>query len=130
MQPTQNLSNRLSSLTSRFVHSISQDVDIRFQLPWNFGPYLASIPCRLGRSAALDAATDTLVAAHTSFCAGNATSNQPVLVKYSRALSHLRHDLDDVAKARSAESLCAVMVLAIAQVRFLTSHPDVKPKLV
>ncbi|KAL8907065.1 MAG: hypothetical protein Q9171_006012 [Xanthocarpia ochracea] len=130
LQPTQNLSNRLSSLTSRFIHSISLDVDTRFQLPWNFGPFLVGIPCRLGRSAALDAATDTLIAAHTSFCAGNATSKQPVLAKYSRALSDLRHDLDDVVKARSAESLCAVMVLSIAQVRFLTSHPDAKPKLV
>ncbi len=119
-QPSRVLSNELSSLSTAFVHRLSPQVDIRFQLVWNFGAYHASIPCRLGISAALDAAADVLVAAHTAFCTGNLVSDQVVWRKYSRALSVLRHDLDDVAKARSAESLCAVMLISIAQVRYET----------
>ncbi|KAL8753175.1 MAG: hypothetical protein Q9184_005495 [Pyrenodesmia sp. 2 TL-2023] len=114
-QPSGALSNGLSSLSSAFVHCLSQKVDIRFQLLWNFGDYLTSIPCRLGVSAALDAAVDALVAAHSAFCVGNLVSNPVVWRKYSRALSVLRHDLDDVVKARSAESLCAVMLNSIVQ---------------
>ncbi|KAL8768481.1 MAG: hypothetical protein Q9209_005272 [Squamulea sp. 1 TL-2023] len=115
VQPTRDLSNRLSSLTSNFIHRISQDVDIRYQLPWNFGIFLSGVPRRLGRSAALDAAADALVTAHTNYSAGNVAPNQVALTKYSRALSVLCHDLDDKAKASSAESLGAVMVLSVAQ---------------
>ncbi|KAL9031291.1 MAG: hypothetical protein Q9196_000673 [Gyalolechia fulgens] len=115
VQPARTPSNGLSCLTAALVHSIGQDVDIKFQLVWNFGHYLAAIPRRLGRSAALDAATSALVSAHAGFCTGNLASNPTVWSKYSRALTVLRHDLNDVAKARSSESLCAVMVLSIVQ---------------
>ncbi|KAI4180389.1 MAG: hypothetical protein L6R41_007268 [Letrouitia leprolyta] len=111
----QNPSNGLSKLTSAFVHSVGQETDIRFQLAWNFGIYLTGIPRLLGRSVALDAATDALVAAHSGFCTGDLASNRSVWGKYSQALAVLRHDLDDVAKARSSESLCAVMLLSIVQ---------------
>ncbi|KAI4087340.1 MAG: hypothetical protein LQ344_006834 [Seirophora lacunosa] len=115
VQPNRTPCNGLSSLTSAFIHSIGQDVDIKFQLTWNFGGFLASIPRRLGTSAALDAASDVLVAAHTSYCGRGNAVDPYVLTKYSQALSVLRHDLNDVVKARSSESLCAVLVLAIAQ---------------
>ena len=117
LQPPQNLTNRLSSLTSAFVHKTGQDLDIKYQLTWNFGLYLTAIPRRLGRSAALDAATDVLVHAHTRFCTEGFSSNPTLLAKYSRAFAVLRHDIDDAAKARSSETLCAVMVLSIVKVR-------------
>ncbi|KAL9012364.1 MAG: hypothetical protein Q9173_002867 [Seirophora scorigena] len=116
VQPNRTPCNALSSLTSAFIHRISQDVDIKFQLTWNFGGFLAAIPRRLGTSAALDAATDVLVAAHTGYCGGGITVDPSVLTKYSQALSVLRQDLNDVVKARSSECLCAALVLAIAQV--------------
>ncbi|KAL8941744.1 MAG: hypothetical protein Q9216_002072 [Gyalolechia sp. 2 TL-2023] len=115
LRPARNPSNALSSLTSAFVHSIGHDVDIKFQLVWNFGGYLAGIPRRLGRSAALDAATGALVSAHAGFCTGDIASHSIAWREYSRALSVLRHDLNDKIKARSSESLCAVMVLSIVQ---------------
>lgn len=115
LHPARNPSNGLTKLTSAFVHSLDQEVDIRFQLAWNFGFYLTDIPRRLGRSAALDAATNALVAAHSGFCAGDLASNPSVWGKYSQALTMLRHDLDDVTKARSSESLCAVMLLSVVQ---------------
>ncbi|KAL8813217.1 MAG: hypothetical protein Q9223_007095 [Gallowayella weberi] len=116
VEPSRTPNNRLSSLTAAFIHSISQQVDIKFQLPWNFGGFLHCVPPRLGRSEALDAAIDSLVTAHKHYCVGGFAPNELTLTKYSRALAVLRHDLDDVAKARSSESLCAVLVISIAQV--------------
>ncbi|KAL9601232.1 MAG: hypothetical protein Q9219_002637 [cf. Caloplaca sp. 3 TL-2023] len=110
-----NLCSAISHLTSALIHRISQDVDVKYQLLWNFGGYLAGIPRRLGHSACLDAAADALVSSHTGLCAGALKAGSTAWAKYSRALSVLRHDLNDVAKARSSESLCAVMVLSIVQ---------------
>lgn len=113
--PARVLSNGATRLRSAFVSSISPHVDIKFQLLWNFGGYLRYIPSRLGTSAALDAASDALVAAHRHYSLGSLV-NHKVLIKHSRALSALRYDLDDVAKAKTTETLCASTVLMIAQV--------------
>ena len=116
LQPARSPSNDATRSMSLFVNSISSDVDIRFQLPWNFGPYLKDIPRHLGTSKALDAATNALAAAHRHFCVQGFNANRDVLTKHSRALSALRHDLEDTVKAKSTETLCAVMVLMITQV--------------
>ncbi|KAL8677712.1 MAG: hypothetical protein Q9186_005896 [Xanthomendoza sp. 1 TL-2023] len=110
------MSNGPSPLISAFVGRISQGIDIRFQLPWNFGDYLNELPRRLGVSEALDAAADALATAHASFCAGNLTPTSDVLVKHAHSLAALRRDLTDVVKARSSETLAAIMVLSITQV--------------
>lgn len=101
---------------SAFVNRISQDVDIRFQLPWNFGDYLIHLPRRLGVSEALDAAVDALVTAHTFFCAGNLKPGREVLTKNAHCLAILRRDVADVHKARTSETLAAIMVTSITQV--------------
>ncbi|KAL8845937.1 MAG: hypothetical protein Q9221_008938 [Calogaya cf. arnoldii] len=108
----------MSRLMSAFANRISQDVDIRFQLPWNFGDYLVQIPRRLGVSESLDAAVDALVSAHTWFCAGNLKPGSEVLAKHARSLAVLRHDLNDGVKARRPEMLAAIMVMSITQVRY------------
>ncbi|KAL8647426.1 MAG: hypothetical protein Q9226_006431 [Calogaya cf. arnoldii] len=100
---------------SAFANRISQDVDIRFQLPWNFGDYLVQIPRHLGVSESLDAAVDALVSAHTWFCAGNLKPGSEVLAKHARSLAVLRHDLNDGVKARKSETLAAIMVMSITQ---------------
>ncbi|KAL8893800.1 MAG: hypothetical protein Q9192_004909 [Flavoplaca navasiana] len=95
---------------------ISQQVDIRFQLPWNFGDYFNLIPRHLGVSRSLDTAVDALITAHASFCAGNLQPGPEVLAKHSLALSVLRHDLTDVVKARTSETLAAIMVISVTQI--------------
>ena len=117
VQPARSLSNDATRLISSFVNSISSDVDIPFQIPSNFGLYLNEIPCHLGTSRALDAATSALVAAHRHFCVHGFDANHNVLTQHSRALCALRYDLEDTVKANSTETLCAVMVLMITQVR-------------
>ncbi|CAL8577473.1 hypothetical protein XPA_003301 [Xanthoria parietina] len=113
--PSKTLSNGVSRLMSAFVNRISQDVDIRFQLPWNFGDYLIHLPRRLGVSEALDAAVDALVTAHTFFCAGNLKPGREVLTKHAHCLAILRRDVADVHKARTSETLAAIMVTSITQ---------------
>ena len=114
--PSHTLSNDLTRLTSVFVHKIDPSVDIKIQLPWNFGGFLADVPCRLGINESLDAAADALGTAYTGFCAGNVIPHPEALVKYSRALNALRRCLSDPVKACSSETLCSVMLLLIIQV--------------
>ena len=117
LQPPRVLSNKTTSLTSALIGRIEEVIDIRFQLPWNFGGYLRQIPRRLGTSAALDTASDALVASHRDLCMGRRLEpNAEVLDKQTRALAVLRNDLGDDVKARSSETLCAIMVLMITQV--------------
>ena len=117
LHPSYSPSNKTTMLASALVKRVDLSVDVRFQLTLNFGGFLLDIPRHLGTSAALDAAADSLVAAHARFCSGDRSLEHDVLAKQSRALSTLRHDLDDSVKARSSETLCAAMVLMIAQVR-------------
>jgi Fungal specific transcription factor domain len=107
----------MTKLASALVYKIDPTTDIRYQLVWNFGGYLADVPRRLGTNPALDAASDALVAAHTDFCSsGRPGSECELLAKHSHALSVLRDALDDPVKAHSSETLCAIMLLMIVQV--------------
>lgn len=115
-QPSRSLSNPLIRLTGAFIERIDPFLDIRFQLLWTFGDYLADIPCRLGRSRALDAAADAVVMAHARFCVGHLDPDTTLLAKHSRALSVLRQDLNDPIKAHSSETLCSIMLLMIYEV--------------
>ncbi|KAL8672374.1 MAG: hypothetical protein Q9168_003146 [Polycauliona sp. 1 TL-2023] len=122
--PCKAISNGPSKLVSAFVGRISQGVDIRFQLPWNFGDYLNQLPRRLGVSEALDAAVDALTTVHASFCAGNLSPGPEVLAKHAHSLSVLRRDLSDAVKARASETLAAIMVFEalLADTIHLTSR--------
>ena len=122
--PSQSLSNAFTLFTSRFVGAIDSSTDISYQLPWNFGDFLHDIPCRLGANEALDTAADALIATYTRFCCrsgGNTTLDLEILKKHTLALKALRSVLDDPVKACSAETLGAIMLLQIHQVRKVTS---------
>ena len=109
--------NAVSRLSSAFIGSVSPTIDIKYQLLWNFGPYLVEVPRRLGFNPALDAASDALVAAHTNFCShGRFAPQYGLMLKYSRALSALRGALNDPDTAQTPETLCAIMILMIVQV--------------
>ncbi|KAI9842413.1 MAG: hypothetical protein M1837_007158 [Sclerophora amabilis] len=121
----------MTKLASALVNRIDPTTDIRYQLVWNFGGYLAYIPSRLGTNPALDAASDALVAAHTSYCSSaHLLPECEHLVKYSHALNVLRDALEDPVKAHSSETLCAIMLLMIVQVftnptkGFAVSHSE------
>ena len=117
--PSRSLANKLTRLISAFVSSIDESANINIQLPWNFGPFLSDVPCRLGTNEALDAASEALVTSYTHFITGDAEANPDVLTKHSMALGTLRRTLDDPVKAHSSETLCSTMILLIVQVRLI-----------
>lgn len=91
---------------------------VRFNLVYWYGEFLQDIPARLGNNEALDSAVKALTAAHSSFCLYN-RATPDALVKYSAALRVLRFYLNDPVKASSSETLCAVMLLLMCQVRYV-----------
>ncbi|CRG87879.1 hypothetical protein PISL3812_04900 [Talaromyces islandicus] len=107
-------SNELTFLTSVFVQTLKPSTDLRYNLVWNYGGFLAEVPQRLGTNEALDASVYAVCAAHSSFCLYKDISVE-ALTKYSHALRMLRVCLDDPVKASTPETLCAVLMLLICQ---------------
>lgn len=109
--------NSTTKLSSAFIGSVSLTIDIKYSLLGNFGIYLVEVPRRLGINPALDAASDSLVAAHANLCSnGRFVPQHGVMLKYSKALSALRDALNDPDTAQTPETLCAIMILMIVQV--------------
>ena len=107
----------MMSLMLALFHRFDTSTDIRFQLTWNFGGFLLEIPRRLGVNKALDAASEALIAAHARFCTGRLDlDDDDLLIQHNRALNALRHELNDEVKAKSSETLAAIMVIMITEV--------------
>lgn len=121
--PSRTLSNDFTIFLGAFAATISPTTHIKYQLPWNFGDYLQEIPCRLGSSKALDAASDALIAAYSRFCCNHTELGLEPVKKYTAALRELKISLDDPVKAHSSETLAAINLLQIYQVR-LASLPS------
>lgn len=111
-------SSETTLLANALVGKLEASDDLRYHLCWTYGDFLDDIPRRIGTNEALDAAVAALVSAHSSLGSHRGTGSfVPVegLVAYSRAIRTLRIYLDDSARARTAETLCAVMLLLICQ---------------
>lgn len=107
-------SNELVRLAGTFVETIKTETGWRFNLAWSYGNFLEDLPQRLGRNSALDTSVEALTAAHSCVC--RQTGPTPdALNKFSNALSALRQHLDDAQASRSAETLCAVMLIMMCQ---------------
>lgn len=112
------LSNHLTVLAQALAAAMALETDLRYHLSWAYGAYLNMVPCRLGMNEALDTAVDALVTTHVGFSCSRKISMES-LAKYSRALGALRKCLDDPDLAVASETLCAVSLLLITQVRSL-----------
>ncbi|KAK5710860.1 hypothetical protein LTR17_018670 [Elasticomyces elasticus] len=93
---------------------IDPSIDFRYNIAYGYGVYWYDVPRRLGVNRALDAAVESAVEAHSSFCSRQSVPTHALLL-YSKALIALRETLDNAAAARSAETLCAVMILLVSQ---------------
>lgn len=103
----------MDTLSASFVDSLKIS-DIRYDLAY-YGPFLHDIPRRLGSSRALDAAVKTLVTAYPYF---HGRGFPPcVFVNFGSSLRALRECLSDPVEARSFNTLCAVYLITICQVR-------------
>ena len=106
-----------TKLASQLIERIKPGLDIRFHLAWTYGGYLEDIPRRLGINQALDTATEVLVAIHARFREGSQDATAEILSKYGHALTILRRYLNDPCYVYTPETLCAVQLLLICQVR-------------
>ena len=110
--------NETTRLQKALVASVRPSRDLRYNMIFRWGAFLMEVPKRLGSNPALDAAAAALVTRHTelSLKQDSCDPRAPAALEYNRGLSALRTVLDDQRAAKSAETLCAVMMLIYCQV--------------
>ena len=111
-------SNELTLLTGRFVSAMAV-TDIGFDLSI-YGFFFAELPQRLGRNKALDASVEAMVVALPSLRTHQTSAE--ILRKYTEALKCLRTYLTDPATATTPDTMCAVYLVMICQVRHSRSE--------
>ncbi len=114
--PSRELSNSETSLRTALAHSLDPTIPIEMNLLYNFGGFLAEIPCRIGVNTALDRASETLVATLSRYRKGGPKPSPEVLRLHGSSLAALRSCLGDDKTANSGETLCAVQIIMIYQV--------------
>lgn len=112
--PTQVPSTDTSMIATAFVAAF-QVTDIRYAMAY-YGPFLRDIPRRLGNSTVLDSAVKALSTAYPFLHTRSYPPN--ALFLYGQSLRALRECLNDPAEARSPNTLCAVYLIIICQVKF------------
>jgi hypothetical protein len=112
-EPTRVPSTDTSRMAAAFVAAF-QVTDIRYAMAY-YGPFLRDIPRRLGNSTVLDSAVRALSTAYPLLHAGSYPPK--ALVLYGQSLRALRECLNDPVEARSPNTLCAVYLITICQVK-------------
>jgi hypothetical protein len=106
-------SNEMTIVTGAFF-SAFEIKDVRYDLS-TYGEFLKDIPRRLGSSPALDAS----VKAFTNSCSlvHSRQASTQAYESYIDALKALRDDINNPKEAGSANTMCAVYLIMICQVR-------------
>ena len=84
----------------------------------SFGKYIAEVPRRVGSNKACDLAVKSICLAHGSLLTGGEQSIVSSRIQYGKALVELQVCLNDREQAFSANTLCAIMLLTIYEVRW------------
>lgn len=106
-------------LAQSLIAQLRPDDDLRYSITWIWGGHLADLPCRIGKNSALDAAVAVLLEVHHDYCTfASNENNQKLLENYTKAIRAVRLMLQDEARAREAETLCAIMTLSLCSTRF------------
>ncbi len=106
-------SSRLSKVTAAFIYRLDV-TDPRYNI-LHYGAFIRLIPQRLGRNKALDAAVN---AAAICFPAVYTTEPSPEAYRsFASALKTLRVSVEDPATVRMVETLCAMYLVMVMQVR-------------
>ena len=114
-----SLSNAQTRLVSAFTAKLHPSIGVKYNLAWTYGDYLLLVPARLGTNNALDKAANAVLAALDRFSPSMSSCDVTacLLQKYNVALAALRECLDDPEEAKTSQTLCAIMLLLICQVR-------------
>ncbi|QPC76888.1 hypothetical protein HYE68_007640 [Fusarium pseudograminearum] len=106
-------SNKTTVVTHTLVSRL-EITDLRYDITC-YGDFLRHIPARLGRNEALDASADALATTFSTLHMPQGYQTIDALTKYGRAINSLRLCLDNPAKARMPETMCAVYLIMICQ---------------
>jgi hypothetical protein len=110
-------SNKTTTVTHTLVSRL-EITDLRYDITC-YGDFLRHIPARLGRNEALDASADALATTFSTLHMPQGYQTIDALTKYGRAINSLRLCLDNPVKARMPETMCAVYLIMICQVRYI-----------
>ena len=113
-------SNGTSNLVGALVQTIKPTTNLSWNIAWTYGPLFLDVPQRLGISEALDAAVWTLVSGHSDLRSQSPQVSERTLELHGIALKALRKCLHNPAKAHTTETLCAVYLLLVCQVRYMS----------
>jgi hypothetical protein len=117
-------SNETTTIASAFIFTL-EVTDLRYDLSC-YGSFLKDIPKRLGSNTALDASVNVLNSAFSSLYTRQ--QSLETLSRYANALKALRICLNDPSLAWTANTLCAIYLLLICQVRTITFNQRNKSK--
>lgn len=103
-----------NDLAASFANTLTMN-DVRWDITY-YGAFLNEIPRRLGSSVALDASVKAVVTAYPYFRHQNFSPD--AYMEYCNSLRALRESLNDPVEAQSPNTLCAVYLITICQVRY------------
>ena len=115
-------SNQLTVMTSALTTAL-EITDPRYDLTI-YGNFMKEIPRRLGSNSALDAAVYALTVAFASI--HKTQPSAEAIHGYSRALNSLRLCLMDSTRRKSPDTLCAMYLIMMLQVRLKSCFPRSK----
>lgn len=107
--------NSHDSLLSLLVSKLATK-DLRYDIAWAYGSFMADIPKRLGHSIALDSATRALTLSLPPSPQARKQPSMDALQNYTAALEATRLALADPVQSKSINTVCAVYFLLLCQV--------------
>lgn len=105
-------SSQTDAIANAFV-CMMEVTDVRYDISC-YGAFLKQVPSRLGNSPVLDASVTALT--HASAALYTRQDHAEVFQKYGHGLSVLRTALSNAHESHSADTLCAIYFLMIAEV--------------
>ncbi|KAL4911167.1 hypothetical protein BDW74DRAFT_142502 [Aspergillus multicolor] len=104
-------SNATVDIAKDFIE-VLQVTDIRYDVTW-YGPFLESLPRRIGSSPALDAAVGAVTSAVKAL--RTQQSFPDAMARYVKGWKALRTCLSDQEQTRSIHTVCAIYLMMICQ---------------
>lgn len=119
--PQRPLVNELSTSVGAFISTL-QISDRKFSIH-GFGPFFDDIPRRIDRSDILNSSAKAFSSAVTAIHSQH--SHVQALRDYGAALTCMRNSfISDPSQVKKPETLCAIYLLMLSQVRSLRKNPS------
>lgn len=117
-----------NGVLSCFISAL-QVHDVRYDITY-YGLFLQDLPRRLGHSPALDASIKSLVTSYPYFhSVPGREVPQEVFVNFGNSLRVLRETLSDPKECHSPDTLCAIYLISVTQVRIYVPPIPLIPDL-